>query len=59
MVSLHKFLALTLFWVWALCLALPCGAAAKQPVSMDYVDKYFTSVAAASCLGVYLPENST
>ena len=59
MVSLHKFLALTLFWVWALCLALPCGAAAKQPVSMDYVDKYFTSVAAASCLGVYLPDNST
>ena len=59
MVSLHKFLALVLSWVWALCLALPCGAAAKQPVSMDYVDKYFTSVAAASCLGVYLPENST
>ena len=59
MVSLHKFLALTLFWVWALCLALPCGATAKQPVSMDYVDKYFTSVAAASCLGVYLPDNST
>ena len=59
MVSLHKFLALALSWVWALCLALPCGATAKQPVSMDYVDKYFTSVAAASCLGVYLPENST
>ncbi|MGM9583768.1 MAG: hypothetical protein ACI3WU_08635 [Phascolarctobacterium sp.] len=59
MVSLHKFLVLIMSWVWALCLALPCSAATKQPVSMEYVDKYFTSVAAASCLGVYLPEDST
>ncbi|MGM9529784.1 MAG: hypothetical protein ACI3XH_07285 [Phascolarctobacterium sp.] len=39
--------------------ALPCRAATQQRVSEDYIDKYFTSVAAASCLGVYLPENST
>lgn len=34
------------------------GAAARTAVSRDYVDKYFTTVAAASCLGVYLPESS-
>ena len=38
---------------------LTCSAATKQRVSEDYIDKCFTSVAAASCLGVYLPENST
>ena len=38
---------------------LTCSAATKQRVSEDYMDKCFTSVAAASCLGVYLPENST
>ena len=45
--------------VLAVLVVLPVRAATRQPVSLEYVDKYFTSVAAASCLGVYLPENST
>ncbi len=46
-------------FVLAVLVVLPVRAATRQPVSLEYVDKYFTSVAAASCLGVYLPENST
>ncbi len=30
----------------------------RQPLSQDYIEKYFTSVAAASCLGIYLPQSS-
>ena len=56
---MRKLLNLLLSLVCALWLALPCAAATRQPVSQDYIDKYFTSVAAASCLGVYLPEDST
>lgn len=48
-----------LSFVLAVLMVLPVRAATRQPVSLEYVDKYFTSVAAASCLGVYLPENST
>ena len=48
-----------LSFVLAVLVVLPVRAATRQPVSLEYVDKYFTSVAAASCLGVYLPENST
>ena len=48
-----------LSFVLAVLVVLPVRAATRQPVSPEYVDKYFTSVAAASCLGVYLPENST
>lgn len=33
--------------------------AAAPNVSREYIDKYFTTVAAASCLGVYLPDSST
>ena len=54
-----KLLSFLLSLVWMLAVALPCNAATRQPVSPEYVDKYFTSIAAASCLGVYLPENST
>ena len=56
---MRKLLNLLLSLVCALWLASPCAAATRQPVSQDYIDKYFTSVAAASCLGVYLPEDST
>ena len=56
---MRKLLNLLLSLVCALWLALPCAAATRQPVSQDYIDKYFTSVAAAACLGVYLPEDST
>ena len=48
-----------LSFVLAVLVVLPVRAATRQPVSLEYVDKYFTSVAAASCLGVYLPENSS
>lgn len=34
-------------------------AAAPQTVSPIYIQKYLTTVAASSCLGVYLPQNST
>lgn len=56
---MRKLLNLLLSLVCALWLALPCAAGTRQPVSQNYIDKYFTSVAAASCLGVYLPEDST
>ncbi|MGM9569638.1 MAG: hypothetical protein ACI3XC_06140 [Phascolarctobacterium sp.] len=52
-------LIMLLSFVLVVLVMLPVRAATRQPVSMEYVDKYFTSVAAASCLGVYLPENST
>ncbi len=44
-----------------LCMAFSCAAfaATPQPVSAVYVQKYLTTVAAASCLGVYLPKSST
>ena len=59
---MHRFrsiIMLCLSLVLALAMAGPARGAIRQPVSQEYVDKYFTSVAAASCLGVYLPENST
>ena len=56
---MRRFICFVLALVWVLVMNLPCGAATRQHVSEDYIDKYFTSVAAASCLGVYLPENST
>lgn len=37
---------------------LPVAAATPQPVSPIYIQKYITTVAAASCLGVYLPQSS-
>lgn len=56
---MYKIFSLLMSLVCAVMLALPASAATRQPVSEEYVDKYFTTVAAASCLGVYLPENST
>lgn len=38
---------------------LPAAAALPQPLSPVYVQKYLTTIAAASCLGVYLPQSST
>lgn len=58
-VTMRKLFSLLLSLLCALGLAWQCAAASRQPVSQAYIDKYFTSVAAASCLGVYLPENST
>ena len=55
---MRRFFCLLLSLICSALFSLPCDAATKQPVSPDYVDKYFTSVAAASCLGVYIPENS-
>ena len=45
-----------------LCLLVslpPAYAATPQPVSKVYIHKYLNTVAAASCLGVYLPQSST
>ncbi len=56
---MYKIFSLLMSLVCAVMLAFPASAATRQPVSEEYVDKYFTTVAAASCLGVYLPENST
>lgn len=51
-------------FLWLVCVccllaALPASAATRQRVSPEYIDKYFTSVAAAACMGVYLPEEAT
>lgn len=56
---MQKVFHLLLTCVLAVLCALPAQAATRNPVSQGYIEKYFTSVAAASCLGVYLPENST
>lgn len=56
---MYKIFSLLMSLVCAVMLAFPASAATRQPVSEEYVDKCFTTVAAASCLGVYLPENST
>lgn len=37
---------------------LPVAAATPQPVSPVYIQKSITKIAAASCLGVYLPQSS-
>lgn len=37
---------------------LPVAAATPQPVSSAYIQKYITTTAAASCLGIYLPQSS-
>lgn len=56
---MYKIFSLLISFVCAVAFALPASAVTRQPVSETYVDKYFTTIAAASCLGVYLPENST
>ncbi len=57
---MKKFLRLCLLLCCALSLFISTAkAAVRQPLSEDYLEKYFTTVAAASCLGVYLPEQST
>ena len=56
---MRKLVSLCVFLIYAVLLALPVSAATRQPVSREYIDRYFTTVAAASCLGVYLPDNST
>jgi hypothetical protein len=55
---MRKLLSLLVTVIFVL-LALPAQAATRQPVSQEYIDKYFTSVAAAACLGAYLPESAT
>ena len=57
--ALRRFFLLIMTLAVTLAYSVPGQAATQQRVSADYIDKYFTSVAAASCLGVYLPENST
>lgn len=48
------------FMLLYLCsLNLSALAATPQPVSKAYIERYLTMMAASSCLGVYLPEQST
>ncbi len=56
---MKRLVSICLFLFYLLTAACPAGAAARLTVDEDYVDKYFTAVAAASCLGVYLPDKST
>ncbi|WP_405383424.1 hypothetical protein [Phascolarctobacterium sp.] len=56
---MRKLVSLCVFLIYAVLAALPASAATRQHVSKEYIDRYFTTVAAASCLGVYLPDNST
>lgn len=41
-----------------ICQTHTASAARRQPLTNSYVNAYFTSVSAASCLGIYLPEHS-
>lgn len=48
---------LTIIWLF-FGLGTMTYAASPNPVSSAYVQSYFTTIAAASCLGVYLPHTS-
>lgn len=56
---LRKLLFCCLMAVYLCSLGLSALAATPQPVSRAYIERYLTMTAAASCLGVYLPEQST
>ena len=45
--------------LYSLFCVVPTVAAAQNPVSQTYAQRYLTTIAAASCLGVYLPKSST
>ena len=46
------------FLVFCYCLSLTAAAGAKS-LQEDFRNAYLTSIAAASCLGVYMPYDST
>ena len=55
---MKSFLSFILTCTFFMLGCLPVAAATPQPVSPIYIQKYITTVAAASCLGVYLPQSS-
>lgn len=55
---MKNFLSFILTCTFFMLGCLPVAAATPQPVSPIYIQKYITTVAAAACLGVYLPQSS-
>lgn len=55
---LRKLLLCSLMLLYLCSLSLSALAATPQPVSRAYIERYLTMTAAASCLGIYLPETS-
>lgn len=55
---MKKILTAMVFLLYSLLLAVPASASGFK-ASSAYLDTYFTAVAAASCVGVYLPDSSS
>lgn len=55
---MKKILTAMVFFIYSVLMAVPAGASSLN-VSKAYLDSYFTAIAAASCVGVYLPERSS
>lgn len=55
---MKKILTAMVFMIYSVLLAMPAAANGLN-VSRAYLDTYFTAVAAASCVGVYLPDKSS
>lgn len=55
---LKKLLLCSLMLLYLCSVSLEAVAATPQPVSRAYIERYLTMTAAASCLGIYLPETS-
>mgnify|MGYP000582659491 CR=1 FL=1 len=55
---MKKILTAMVFLLYSLLLAVPASASGFK-ASNAYLDTYFTAVAAASCVGVYLPNSSS
>ncbi len=56
---MKKLVSLLLLWACSLLFGATALAATPQPPGTAYQQRYFTTIAAASCLGVYLPQSST
>lgn len=55
---MKKILTAIMFFMYSVFMALPVSAGSLS-VSQSYIDNYFTTIAAASCVGVYLPDKSS
>ena len=55
---MKKILTAIMFFMYSVLMALPVSAGSLS-VSQSYIDNYFTTIAAASCVGVYLPDKSS
>lgn len=54
---MQRMLTAMIFFIYCAVLTVPVSANEIR-ASKDYLDKYFIATAAASCVGVYLPEKS-